>query len=913
VASNRDKVLEAAQKFVEKKKYDKAVAEYQKIVQEDPKDARTLLKIGDLQSKMEAYADAIGTYERVGKFYAQQGFALKAIAVYKQIRELIAKHVPQLEEKYTHITPKLAELYQQLGLTSDALAALDEVATRLQHQQRDAEAIDVFRKIVDLDPTNPLPHLRLAEALSRVKDIDGAVAEFGLAATQLTNLGRRDDAIKVLERLLHHKADPFQARAVAELYLSRGAPNDGMQALSKLQLCFQSDPKDLDTLALLARAFGAIGQASKGIEVQKEMARIARDQGKNELFQQLVDKLMRLAPNDEGVQKLANSAAGSIAPPPQRALSQRPDEPSFQEVDDDDIEEDLRRASMPPPADANDYLEADPDMIVEEQEELVEELEEVPMDASEQLAQVLADAASFRRVRLYNKAIETLRLGTEIDPRSIEVREFLRDVYLDAGRHAEAIEEMLVAGALFIEGLDGDNAARVLQDVLSLDPENDRAIEMLRGLGYEFVEEGAPLEGDGDVYANGDTGPTDASMSPSRFPQPMPVNGRPGDALPSYDLEEVGPADISSEYKDARHIQMKGRGGLIDEIDDPFNADAPLPSFPLDGPVDSEESFDLVKPNAAAATDEIAPEQYAMYEEAANVTLAKPGRAPSIAPAPSAPPVSHADLEEALEEADFFASRGLFDDARNILNDQNARFPNHPLLRERMGELAQQEQAARGSGAREMPRAQQSPQAVDRAFDIAASLGASEPPPGTHQAAGFEQAGQQVDVEEVFAKFKEGVAKQISIDDGQSHYDLGMTYKEMTLLDDSIREFETAARDPKLDVMCRFMIGTIEMERGSADAAIAAFNKGLTAKLRAPDQEVTFMFEIGAAYESKKSNKDALDYYQRVQRRDPKFRDVGERVRRLTPESKVVRTAPAAVADDEFDLAFDGIIGSGKS
>src|SRR5262249_40799086 len=157
----------------------------QKIIAEDPNDARTLLKIGDYQSKMEAYADAIGTYERVGKQYASQGFALKAIAVYKQIRELMTKHVPQLEAQYAHITPKLAELYQSPALTSDALAALDEVAPRLQRQQRDQEAIDVFKKIVELDPTNPLPHLRLAEALSRSQSVDEAVHEFGTAASQL--------------------------------------------------------------------------------------------------------------------------------------------------------------------------------------------------------------------------------------------------------------------------------------------------------------------------------------------------------------------------------------------------------------------------------------------------------------------------------------------------------------------------------------------------------------------------------------------------------------------------------------------------------------------------------------------------------------------------------------------------------
>ena len=80
LAVDREKILQAAQKHVDKKKFDKAIQEYQRIIQQDPNDARTLLKIGDLQSKMEAHADAIATYERVGKHYAHQGFALKAIA-----------------------------------------------------------------------------------------------------------------------------------------------------------------------------------------------------------------------------------------------------------------------------------------------------------------------------------------------------------------------------------------------------------------------------------------------------------------------------------------------------------------------------------------------------------------------------------------------------------------------------------------------------------------------------------------------------------------------------------------------------------------------------------------------------------------------------------------------------------------
>ena len=236
LALDREKILQAAQKHVAQKKFDKAIQEYQKIIQQDPNDARTLLKIGDLQARMEAYAEAIATYDRVGQHYSAQGFALKAIAVYKQIRELIKKHVPQLEDRYGHIVPKLAALYTELGLTTDALAAYDEVATRLQRAARDRDAIDVFRKMVSLDATNPLPHLRLAEACCRVQAVDEAIDSFWTAAELLIQLKRRDDALKVVERILHFRADARYARVAAELYLERGDQQDGLQALAKLQL-----------------------------------------------------------------------------------------------------------------------------------------------------------------------------------------------------------------------------------------------------------------------------------------------------------------------------------------------------------------------------------------------------------------------------------------------------------------------------------------------------------------------------------------------------------------------------------------------------------------------------------------------------------------------------------------------------
>jgi tetratricopeptide (TPR) repeat protein len=910
VAIDREKILVSAQKYVEKKKYDRAVAEYQRIIQEDPNDARILLKIGDLQSKMETYGDAIATYERVGKFYSSQGFSLKAIAVYKQIREIIARHVPALEDKYAHITPKLAELYQQLGLTSDALAALDEVATRLQKQSREAEAVGVFRKIVELDPTNPLPHLRLAEALSRSKDVDGAVAEFGVAASLLFKLGRRDDAIKVYERLLHHKPDPTHARAAAELFLARSGPNDGMQALAKLQLCFQANQRDLETLGLLSRAFNQIGQAAKAIEVQKEMARIARDSGNKELFQDLLGKLLKLAPNDEGVKKLATA---SVAPPSARSSAPpRATEPSvrttangatstsavsYDDVDGEDIGDgEIEEAGMPfDGSRSSATTETDGEVVVETSVEVVEEVAEPPTTAGAraQVTRILADAESFRRAGFLAKAVESLQIGLEISPRSMALHEALRDVLLEAKQPLDAADELIAIAELLIDGLDGEGAARSLQEAIQIDPDNARAASMLRELGYELVEEPEPSE----VTAQG-------PMVDAPPPRPRQSTYDPEAPLPSYDLEEIGPEDVTragvASEPSMRTVAMVGPppGAFsgIGEMDDPFG-ESPLPSFPLDAAApDSAAAFDLVS------------EEDALDDRDGRTVVGAPEMLSALAV--QASPTGTPELESALEEAEFFASRGLFDDARAILDEQLARLPNHPLLLERLAELDVQENGVQGvSGTRPSPAAE----VEDRSFDIAESLG-SDGDRSSGVGPHFAGADDQVDVEDLFAKFKEGVAKQIDVDDGQSHYDLGVAYKEMGLIDDAIREFETAARDGQRACICNSMIGMVRLERGELNEAIDAFMAGLASPDKTKEQEAALHYEIGAAFEVKRMSKQALDHFQKCARLMPSFRDAQERVKKLQkaePKQSPMRAA-AVGADDEFDRAFDDILGSGK-
>ncbi len=401
---------------------------------------------------------------------------------------------------------------------------------------------------------------------------------------------------------------------------------------------------------------------------------------------------------------------------------------------------------------------------------------------------------------------------------------------------------------------------------------NQRAAEMLRELGYEPIEEPQQPH----------VGAPDYAPVPSFTPDPQRAHMAsydPEEPLPSYDLDEANYAPPPPQMPAPPAAEA--------------NETAPLPSFPLDPeapPAPSSAAFELVGGKTSPSV--IPPEpSTAAYNK----------------------PTSE-EIEEALEEADFFASRGLFEDAKTVLTEQLARAPSHKLLLERLREIEEQETASqRGSGTRARPQSAAPSSLGPDEFDIAASLEALDSLEVAPEAQQLMDETGQVDVEEVFAKFKEGVSKTLSADDGKAHYDLGQAYKEMGLADDAITEFETAARDPKLEVEARFLIGMIETERANLQQAIAAYQKGLAAKLRTPEQETILCFEIGATYEKLRMNKDALSYYQRVVRRDPNHRDVQERVRRLSrPDTKAPVRQVAVGADDEFDRAFDELLGDGK-
>ena len=158
---NKNKVIGVAQKYVQKGQYDRAIKEYRKIIDDDPRDVRILLKIGDLHAKKGSVEEAVQTYLKVAEFYSEQGFYLKAVAVFKQILKL----APTLVEVNLQASPSSTNSW---GCSTDAMQQYEQVSNFYQPAPAGPRRRwPRVRQIVDLDPENVASRIKLAELYSK--------------------------------------------------------------------------------------------------------------------------------------------------------------------------------------------------------------------------------------------------------------------------------------------------------------------------------------------------------------------------------------------------------------------------------------------------------------------------------------------------------------------------------------------------------------------------------------------------------------------------------------------------------------------------------------------------------------------------------------------------------------------------
>ena len=137
---------------------------------------------------------------------------------------------------------------------------------------------------------------------------------------------------------------------------------------------------------------------------------------------------------------------------------------------------------------------------------------------------------------------------------------------------------------------------------------------------------------------------------------------------------------------------------------------------------------------------------------------------------------------------------------------------------------------------------------------------------------------EEADFADMLKKFKQGVADNVEEEDYQSHYDLGIAYKEMGLLDEAIAEFQKALRGADNRVRTYESIGLCFMEKQQYQMANTLLGRALHEKGMGDEKLVGVLYLLGLANEALGKPSEALAYYQRVFVIDVQFRDVGERM-----------------------------------
>ncbi len=563
MAFNKEKVMDAARKFVDKGQIDKAVKEYLRIVNEDPKDVRVWLKIGDLYAKKGAKQDAIETYLKVARFYHEQGFFLKAVAVYKQILKL--------DPRLVDVILKLAELYRQLGLMTDAMQHFESVAAHFHREGNTKEALATVRKLVDLDPENIATRIKLAELYSKEGLIDEAAQEFTVACEQLRRQNRLDDFLKVAERLLWHKPDNHPLnRELAGLYLRR---NDPRRALQKLQACFKADPRDVETLGLLAQAFQALDQKAKTVSVLKELARVHVENKQRDKATEVYRKILEFVPTDPDARDfLGPSTPPPVAPPPPRPMPppvMRPATPlppqvrAASEAAKFGITGDLPayqvdRSQGPgltgsmPLVDEQSLSGVDFALPEYDDADFSADMEPAPdpraMSAAgerhaEEISKILAETDVYVKYGLHQKAVDHLRRVFTLDPENVEAHERLKDIFVGQGREQEAEVELLKLAEV-VAPSDPDRAEAYLQELLAMNGTHTGAFELarrfrLRVARMSSVSSEVAYEGGGVAAIDNDM--DELSLDdPRGGPRPMGVaRGHHRDEIDDFDPDEL--------------------------------------------------------------------------------------------------------------------------------------------------------------------------------------------------------------------------------------------------------------------------------------------------------------------------------------------------------------------------------------
>ncbi len=168
-------VIEKVRKLVLKGDFKQAIKEWKKLAASMPNDGNSFNAIGDLYLKSGDKARATTAFIQSADVFQSAGFQKKSIALYKKA----LKVDPSRKEVYE----KLADIYSERGLTSNAIAGFLKAAIHYFEQGDLPASLSLYKKVAEMNADDIEVHLKISEICLKQAHEDEAMASYRKAAT----------------------------------------------------------------------------------------------------------------------------------------------------------------------------------------------------------------------------------------------------------------------------------------------------------------------------------------------------------------------------------------------------------------------------------------------------------------------------------------------------------------------------------------------------------------------------------------------------------------------------------------------------------------------------------------------------------------------------------------------------------
>jgi len=892
--ADKTTIAKEAQKYLLRGQIDKAIAEWEKLIREAP-DGNTYNIVGDLYLKKGDKKGAADYLHRSANFFRQDGFTLKALALYKKVLNI--------NPQDSNALYALGQLSEEKGLATDAIKYYLATADSLSKEGEKDKLIDIYEKILGLSPGNIPLRVKVAEIFLKEGLVSDASKEYVAVAVLYEEKGEMQKAQEFYQRVL--EMSPSNKDAVRGLGLLLEKSGDYAGALRYFKSLISQFPDDRALLLKYAEIALIAGKSAEAEESLQQLSRMDPEDltvrrllgdvylkaGQEEKawdeYNPVIDQMITEEKYDNAVHLLelfrrvdpAETAKALI-----RVFTlTRDDERLFGELvalgelyKEHGLEEEalncFREAAQVNPYDENiqqRLREAAPEPEPELMPETEKDTISIVAGSDKTAEEIFVETDIFSRYGLLQEAIKLLEGLKSREPENIDVHLRLKTLYAETADRESAVTECLILHELYKRAGDTDNATKALKDAAEVNPADPRLEGRIETAPPDYqpgsysesaaetaeTEEGPEIEDYEDAIAEADFYIRqgliqEASKILEKMHSLFPENKDITDRLESigHVTEHFGTATVEPAIDSSMMLEpMSGAKEPSSELPEPK------------GPLAGEFEFEL--------------EQTAHAQDYGETTKEFSFPEPEV-PQPEAPseegvPEAGAPLMGMHEEpeipdlelpADFDIS------GAEVLEEAESGLPPETEISETDLTVPEETPPARP----EPPAAKEEP--VEEYEDLLLTdkdlVDAEEMP----------ELALDDDVLEIFQEFKKGLEKELGDEDSETHYNLGIAYKEMGLVDDAIKEFQSSRNDPKRFIQSSTMLGICYMEKGLYSLAIDALRK-VTLKITEKDESYwPVRYDLAEACEKNNNLKEALELYTAVYGWNANYRDVSEKV-----------------------------------